>query len=106
MQWLLIIGIIISSFMALNIAGNDVSNSVGTSVGSGSLKLRYALILGAVFMFIGAIYLGSNVSRTIGNGIIGSDVLTSSGALIITLAAALWMTFTLISKIPISGQML
>jgi len=100
----LIIGIVISSFMAFNIAGNDVSNSVGTSVGSGSLKMRSALIIGAVFMFIGAIYLGGNVSRTIGNGIIGSDVLTTVGALIIVLAASIWITFTLISKIPISGS--
>lgn len=100
----MILGIVISAFMAFNIAGNDVGNSVGTSVGSGSLKMRSALILGAVFMFIGAIYLGSNVSRTIGNGIIGSDVLTGAGALIIVLAAALWITFTLISKIPISGS--
>jgi PiT family inorganic phosphate transporter len=104
MEWLLIIGIVISSFMAFNIAGNDVSNSVGTSVGSGSLKMRSALIIGAVFMFIGAIYLGGNVSRTIGNGIIGSDVLTTVGALIIVLAASIWITFTLISKIPISGS--
>ena len=100
----MIIGIVISSFMAFNIAGNDVSNSVGTSVGSGSLKMRSALIIGAVFMFIGAIYLGGNVSRTIGNGIIGSDVLTTVGALIIVLAASIWITFTLISKIPISGS--
>lgn len=100
----MIIGIIISSFMAFNIAGNDVSNSVGTSLGSGSLKMRTALIMGAVFMFIGALYLGSNVSRTIGNGIIGSDVLTTVGALIIVLSASIWITFTLISKIPISGS--
>jgi len=50
MEWLLLIGIIISSFMAFNIAGNDVSNSVGTSVGSGSLEMRSALIMGAYFI--------------------------------------------------------
>jgi PiT family inorganic phosphate transporter len=104
MEWLLIIGVLISSFMAFNIAGNDVSNSVGTSVGSGSIKMRTALIMGAVFMFIGALYLGSSVSRTIGNGIIGSDVLTTTGALIIVLASSIWITITLISKIPISGS--
>ena len=100
----MIIGIIISSFMAFNIAGNDVSDSISTSVGSGSLKMKSALILGAIFMFLGAMYLGGNVSRTIGNGIIGSDVLTSAGALIIVLSAAIWITFTLISRIPISGS--
>jgi inorganic phosphate transporter, PiT family len=104
MDWLLIIGIIISSYLAFNIAANDISNSIGTCVGSGSLNMRKALILGAIFMFIGSLYLGGNVARTVGNGIIGSDVLTTTGALIIILAASIWITFTLISKIPISGS--
>lgn len=90
--------------MAFNIAANDISNSMGTSVGSGALTMRRALILGAVFEFIGAIYLGASVSHTIGNGIIGSDVLSTTGALIIMLAASIWITITLLSRIPISGS--
>ena len=104
MNWLLIFGVIISFYMAFTIAANDIGNSVGTAVGSGALKMRRALILGAATMFIGAIYLGGNVTRTIGNGIIGSDVLTTTGALIIILAAAIWISFTLMRKIPISGS--
>jgi PiT family inorganic phosphate transporter len=104
MDWLLIIGIIISSYMAFNIAANDVSNSMGTCVGSGSLDMKKSLILGAIFMFLGALFLGQNVARTIGEGILGTDVLTTSGALIIVLAASVWITFTIISKIPISGS--
>lgn len=104
MEWLLIIGIIISSYMAFNIAANDISNSMGTCVGSGSLKMRSALIIGAIFEFIGAIYLGGSVSRTIGSGILGPDVLTTAGALIIVLSASIWITITLLSRIPISGS--
>lgn len=104
MEWLLIIGIAISFFMAFNIGANDIGNSIGTSVGSGALKMRSALILGAVFIFLGAIYLGGNVTKTIGNGILGTDVLTATGAFIIILAAAVWISFTLIQKIPISGS--
>lgn len=100
----MIIGVIISAFMAFNIAANDISNSMGTSVGSGSLNMRKALVIGAIFEFIGAIYLGGNVTRTIGSGIIGPDVLTAAGAFIIILAAAIWISFTLLSKIPISGS--
>ena len=80
MNWLLIFGVIISFYMAFTIAANDIGNSVGTAVGSGALKMRRALILGAATMFIGAIYLGGNVTRTIRNGIIGSDALTTTGA--------------------------
>lgn len=104
MEWLLVIGVVISVYMAFNIAANDIGNSVGTTVGSGSLTMRKALILGAVFEFIGAMYLGNNVIKTVGSGIINANILPATGAFIITLAAALWITITLIKKIPISGS--
>jgi len=104
MEWLLIIGVIIGVYMAFNIAANDIGNSVGTAVGSGSLTMRRALILGAIFEFIGALYFGNNVIKTVGSGIISPDILQTSGAFIITLAAAVWITFTIIRKIPISGS--
>jgi len=104
MNWLLVIGVAISFYMAFNIGANDIGNSIGTAVGSGALKMRAALILGAVFIFIGAIFLGSNVTKTIGNGILAPGVLTTVGAFIIILAAATWISFTLLRKIPISGS--
>jgi PiT family inorganic phosphate transporter len=104
MDGLLIIGVVISIYMAFNIAANDIGNSVGTVVGSGSLKMRHALLLGAFFEFIGALYFGNNVIKTVGSGIISPDVLQATGAFIITLSAALWITFTLLRKIPISGS--
>ncbi|MEN6330233.1 MAG: inorganic phosphate transporter [Methanobacteriaceae archaeon] len=104
MDGLLIVAVIISIYMAFNIAANDIGNSVGTVVGSGSLKMRHALLLGAFFEFIGALYFGNNVIKTVGSGIISPDVLQATGAFIITLSAALWITFTLLRKIPISGS--
>jgi PiT family inorganic phosphate transporter len=104
MDGLLIMGVVISIYMAFNIAANDIGNSVGTVVGSGSLKMRRALLLGAFFEFIGALYFGNNVIKTIGSGIISPDVLQTTGAFIITLSAALWITITLLRKIPISGS--
>lgn len=104
MDWIIIIGVIISVYMAFNIAANDIGNSVGTAVGSGSITMRKALILGAIFEFIGAMYLGNNVIKTVGSGIISANMLPATGAFIITLAAALWITITIIKKIPISGS--
>ncbi len=97
-------GVIISIYMAFNIAANDIGNSVGTVVGSGSLKMRRALMLGAFFELIGALYFGNNVIKTVGSGIIPPDVLQVTGAFIVTLSAALWITITLLRKIPISGS--
>ena len=104
MQWLLIIGVITAMYMAFNIAANDIGNSMGTVVGSGALTMRKALILGALFEFLGAIFLGSTVIKTVGSGIVPLEFMTGLGAFIITLSAGIWITITLIKKIPISGS--
>ncbi len=67
---LLIVAIIAGFYMAWNIGANDVANAMGTSVGSGAITLRKAVILAGIFEFLGAFFVGSNVSQTIGKGIV------------------------------------
>ena len=57
-------------YMAWNIGANDVANAIGTSIGSGALTLRQAVLLAAVFEFAGAFFFGSHVSRTVEEGIV------------------------------------
>ena len=104
MEWLLIIGVITAMYMAFNIAANDIGNSMGTVVGSGALTMRKALLIGALFEFLGAIFLGSSVIKTVGSGIVPLEFMTGLGAFIITMSAGIWITITLIKKIPISGS--
>ncbi|MBE2900606.1 inorganic phosphate transporter [Methanothermobacter thermautotrophicus] len=104
MDKLMVISLILSLYMAFNIAANDIGNSVGTAVGSGSIKMRRALLLGAFFVSLGAILLGGNVIKTISEGIIPQGLFSPRMALVVTATASIWITFTLIRKIPISGS--
>ena len=70
---ILILTIIFGSFMAFNIGGNDVANSFGTSVGAGTLSLKQALLIAAVFEIGGAMLAGGEVTDTVKSGIVDLD---------------------------------
>lgn len=83
----------IGFYMAWNIGANDVSNAMGTSVGSGALSLRKAVFLAAILEFSGAFFAGSNVSETMQRGLIDTDIfLTEPTLLILGMCAALFGT--------------
>ena len=48
---------------------NDVANAFGTSVGSGALTLNQAILIAAIFEFVGAMVLGRVSTSTIAAGI-------------------------------------
>lgn len=60
-------------YMAWNIGANDVANAMGTSVGSGALTLKQAILIASVLEFSGAFFLGSHVSETMQSGIINPE---------------------------------
>ena len=62
-------------YMAWNVGANDVANAMGTSIGSGAMTLRTAVVLAAVFEFCGAFFVGGSVSQTIRKGIVEVDAL-------------------------------
>ena len=62
---LLSMAIVFGLYMAWSIGANDVANAMGTSVGSGALTLKKAIILAAIFEFAGAFLVGSQVSETV-----------------------------------------
>jgi len=52
---LIILAIIFGTFMAWGIGANDVANAMGTSVGSGAVTIKQAIIIAVIFEFAGAI---------------------------------------------------
>jgi PiT family inorganic phosphate transporter len=84
-------------FMAWGIGANDVANAMATSIGSGALTIRKALIVAAVFEFTGAVLAGGGVTSTIRSGIIEASFVESEpellvfGMLAALLSAAFWL---------------
>lgn len=82
--------LLIGFYMAWNIGANDVSNAMGTSVGSGALTLRRAVVLAALLEFSGAFFAGANVSETMQKGLIDTQLfLVHPPTLIMGMCAAL-----------------
>ncbi|MGD8322736.1 MAG: inorganic phosphate transporter [Gammaproteobacteria bacterium] len=84
-------------FMAWGIGANDVANAMATSIGSGALTIRNAVIVAAVFEFAGAVLAGGNVTSTIRSGIVDASFATNQPELLVfgmlaSLAAAgIWL---------------
>ena len=68
LQWVLGLSATVGIIMAFFIGANDAANSWATSVGSGALPLRAALILGGIMEWAGALSLGYGVAKTVTKG--------------------------------------
>lgn len=111
-QTLLLLSLAIGFYMSWNIGANDVANAMGTSVGSGSLTLRRAVIIAAILEFCGAYFCGHRVLDTLQGHIFSpaqvagaSDVrgyLLIAGMLSSLLAAGVWLQISSYFGWPVS----
>lgn len=94
--------------MALGIGANDFSNSMAPAVGGKVLGVTAALVMAAVFEFVGAMFHSANVSETIRTGIIDIHQLGDQPATVFygmvsaLLAAALWLGVASAKGWPVS----
>jgi PiT family inorganic phosphate transporter len=104
----LILAIVFGFYMTWGIGANDVANAMGTSVGSGAITVKQAILIAAVFEFAGAFIAGGQVTATIRKGIIDAAPLTGSpellvyGMLAALLAAAIWLMIATTRGWPVS----
>lgn len=105
---LLVLAIIFGVFMTWGIGANDVANALGTSVGSGAITVRTAIIVAAIFEFAGAALAGGNVTETIRKGIIDPSQIADRpeilvfGMLAALLAAGCWLAIASVKGWPVS----
>ena len=95
-------------FMAWGIGANDVANAMATSVGSRALTIRQAILVAAIFEFLGAVLAGGEVTSTIRKGIVDSELLVGAPELLIygmlasLLAAGTWLLVASRNGWPVS----
>ncbi len=105
---LLILAIVFGIFMAWGIGANDVANAMGTSVGSGALTIKQAILVAAIFEFAGAFLAGGQVTSTIRRGIVDPALLTGTPELLVygmlsaLLAAGVWLLIASMRGWPVS----
>jgi len=69
--------------MAWGIGANDVANAMGTSVGSGSLTIRRAILIAGVLEFTGAFLAGGHVTDTVRKGILDTSEFAQQPELVV-----------------------
>lgn len=105
---LLSLVILAGLYMAWNIGANDVANAMGTSVGSGALTLKQAILIAAVLEFAGAFFFGSHVSETMQSGLIDAELFADAptklvyGMLASLLSAGVWLQIASYNGWPVS----
>jgi inorganic phosphate transporter, PiT family len=109
-QALIILGVclIAGFYMAWSIGANDVSNAMGTSVGSHALTIGQAIGVAAIFEFMGAFLVGGQVTNTIKQEIVDPMMFTADpigfagGMTAALLATAVWLQIASAKGLPVS----
>ena len=105
---LLALAVIFGLYMTWGIGANDVANAMGTSVGSGAITVKQAIVIAAIFEFTGAFIAGGNVTSTIRKGIVDPSSIADQpeillfGMLAALLAAGVWLMIATARGWPVS----
>ena len=89
------------AYVGWNIGANDTANCIGTTVGCGLISFRNAAILVAVFAIVGAVFQGQHVMKTIGKGIVKTD-LNYLAVCVALISSGFFVTLATFFRIPTS----
>mmetsp|Transcript_19135 Transcript_19135/g.65729 ORF Transcript_19135/g.65729 Transcript_19135/m.65729 type:complete len:613 (-) Transcript_19135:201-2039(-) len=106
--WLLVSAGMLALGAAWGIGANDVANAFATSVGSGALSVKQAIVMGAILEPLGAVLLGGKVMETMRKGISSYKCYQDNPALLmygmtcVIFAVAVWLATATYLKMPVS----
>ena len=105
---ILISSAMLGFFTAYGVGANDVANAMGTSVGSKVLTIKQAVLVAAVFEFLGAFLAGGGVTQTIRKGVIDPALFDGNlevliyGMISALFAAGTWLLVASLRGWPVS----
>ena len=105
---ILISAAMLGFFTAYGVGANDVANAMGTSVGSKVLTIPQAVLIAAIFEFLGAFLAGGGVTQTIRKGVIDPDLFIGNMDILIygmissLFAAGVWLLIASLRGWPVS----
>lgn len=100
-MWELTVLFIAGAYVGWNIGANDAGNCIGTTVGSGLLTYRKAILLVSSFAILGAALQGGNVMKTVGKGIVTTE-LPAAAIFAALIASGLFVTLATFCRVPVS----
>ncbi len=104
----IVLACVFGLFMAWGVGANDVANAMATSVGSKALTIKQAIIIAAIFEFLGAYLAGGEVTATIRKGMMDANLFADSPELLVygmlssLLAAGIWLLVATRAGWPVS----
>ncbi|GFM34710.1 inorganic phosphate transporter [Desulfovibrio subterraneus] len=104
----LALSVVAGFLMAFNLGANDVANSMASAVGAKAITCKQAVMIAGILNFVGAVFLGAHVTKTISKGIINPDMIADHRLLMIgmfaaLLSASLWVLVATLTALPVSS---
>ena len=93
---------------SMGIGANDVANAFATSIGSGALTMKSAIVIACIFELLGAVLMGSHVTETIRKDIANYECFVDSpeqlmyGCVYVLLSVGLWLFIASKFEMPVS----
>jgi len=101
LEYIIIIFLIISIIISFGIGAND--ETMATIYGSKTLKMKELLILATILSILGAVLLGSAVSKTVGENLFSSTIeIDNPIVMTVLISTAIWLILSSAFGLPIS----